>query len=371
LHNDDYYNNEYYYHYNNNSLDMAICRDCLQNCDIIVQDKCVVYTGPDIPELDICQGDTLSQLEAAIIERLLSLSDGTGITLAELTTNGCDFMEDQLGVLPKTLQNVLQILWNTGCTLRAMIDEIDEQIANNTVFNTACLTGLSASPTRDQILQAAITLLCSVKTTVDAFPTTYVRLTDLTNLVTQIINTNAGSSQFNSRMVPFTAVPYFGPLTNFSAGGVGVSTLGYEKIYLCNGQNGTPDLRGRTVVGAIRNVSGGSLDAAVDPALSTYNPNWELFMKFGEAAHTITIPEIPAHGHTVTDPGHTHSVPPGIQYDGSFSGGEGGGNEKAAPASPKQTTSSTTGITIASTGGGLPHNNIQPSMGANYIMYIP
>src|SRR5688572_3268303 len=121
---------------------MAVCRDCLQNCPLIVPDKCVQYTGPDIPELGICQGDTLFQLEAAMVERLLSFSDGTGITLSELVTSECDFMEDQLGVLPKTLQNVLQILWDTGCTLHGMITEINDEIANNPVFNTACLTGL-------------------------------------------------------------------------------------------------------------------------------------------------------------------------------------------------------------------------------------
>jgi microcystin-dependent protein len=350
---------------------MAICRDCLQNCDIIVQDKCVVYTGPEIPELGICTGDNLSQLEAAIVERLLSLSEGTGITLDQLVTSDCSFMESQLGVLPKTLQNILQILWNTGCTLKEMIDEIDEQIADNTVFNTACLTGLPSNPSRDDILQAAIALLCNVSATVNDIPNTYVRVSDLTSLVTQIINNNSGSSQYNSRMIPYTAVPYFGPLSNFDASGAGVSALGYAKIYLCNGNNGTPDLRGRTVVGAIRNVPGGTLDAAVDPAVSAYNPNWEVLMKAGEGGHTLTIPELPAHSHTINDPGHTHTLPPGIQYDGTYSGGESGSNEKAQPTSPKQTASSTTGITVGSAGGGLPHNNIQPSMGANWIMYIP
>lgn len=358
---------------------MAICRDCLQNCELTLQDKCVQYTGPDIPELGICQGDTLSQLEAAIVERLLSLSDGTGITLSDLVTSGCDFMEDQLGVLPKTLQNVLQILWTTGCTLKEMIDEINEEIADNTVFNTACLTGLPSNPSRDDILQAAITLLCTIKTTVDAIPTTYVQLTDLTTLVTQIFNTLSGSAQFNSRMVPYAAVPYFGPLSNFDAGGIGVSALGFAKIYLCNGQNGTPDLRGRTVVGAIRNVPGLSLDTAVDPALSTFNPNWEVSMKFGETAHTLTSPETPVHTHTVNDPGHKHNIfgqTGGDNNDNNnttrFAGGDKGQNESGFFFTNTQACqTATTGITVNSAGGGQPHNTIQPSMGANYIMYIP
>jgi len=358
---------------------MAICRDCLQNCETILSDRCVQYTGPDIPELGICQGDTLSQLEAAIVERLLSLSDGTGITIEELTVSGCSFMEDQLGVLPKTLQNILQILWNTGCTLKELIDGIDEQLADNPVFNTACLTGLGSNPTRDDILQAAVTLLCEVSATVDEIPTTYVRLSDLTNLVIQIINDNAGTSQFNSRMVPYVAQAYFGPLSNFDSGGIGVTALGYQKIYLCNGQNGTPDLRGRTIVGAIRSVPGGSLDAAVDPAVSTFNPNWELSMKFGEGGHTLTIPETPAHTHGVTDPGHKHNIlgqTGGDNNDNNnttrFAGGDKGQNESGfffTNTTACQTA--TTGITLGSSGGGQPHNNIQPSMGANYIMYIP
>jgi microcystin-dependent protein len=358
---------------------MAICRDCLQNCDLIVGDRCVQYTGPDIPELGICQGDTLSELEAAIVERLLSVTDGTGITLDDLVTDGCTFMSDQLGVQVKTLQNILQILWNTGCTLRELIEEIDEQIANNPVFNTACLTGLPTNPTRDDILQAAVTLLCSLKTTVDAFPTTYVRLSDLTNLVTLIFNDLSGTSQVNSRMVPYTAIAYFGPLTNFDSGGAGISALGYNKIYICNGSNGTPDLRGRTVVGAIRNSPGGALDAAVDPAVSPNNPNWQVSQKLGETYHTLTTPEIPAHTHTVTDPGHKHNIlgqSGGDNNDNNnttrFAGGDKGQNESGFFFTNTQACqTATTGITIASAGGGQPHNNIQPSMGAYYIMYIP
>lgn len=358
---------------------MAVCRDCLQNCDIIVGDKCVQYTGPDIPELGICQGDTLFQLEAAMVERLLSLSDGTGITLAELTVSGCDFMEDQLGVLPKTLQNVLQILWDTGCTLHEMITEINDEISNNPVFNTACLTGLPANPTRDDILQSAVALLCAIKTTVDAIPTTYVKLSDLTVLVTQIINNISGSTQFNTRMVPYAPIAYFGSLSNFTAGGVGISALGYEKIYLCNGSNGTPDLRGRTVVGAIRNVGGSALDAAVDPAISPNNPNWDMNLKLGETYHTLLTSEMPAHSHAVTDPGHRHNIlgqSGGDNNDNNnttrFAGGDKGQNESGFFFTNTQACqTATTGITIASAGGGQPHNNIQPSIGAPYIMYIP
>lgn len=359
------------------------CKDCLQNCDKIVSDKCVQYTGPEIPELGICPGDSLYEFEAAIVEELLSFRDGTGITLDDLVTNGCTFMSDQLGALPKTIQNVLQILWDTGCTLKGLIDDIDEQLDSNPVFNTACLTGLPVNPTRDDILQAAITLLCQIKTTVDAIPSTYVKLSDLTSLVTIVVNNiisppGGGVTQYNSRMIPYVAVPYFGSLSNFDANGAGQTALGFQKIYLCNGSNGTPDIRGRIVVGAVRNVPGLSLDTAVDP-INPGNPNWALNDKSGENTHLLTIPEIPAHSHNITDPGHKHNIngiTGGDNNDNSntqrFAGGDKGLTENGFFFTNTQACQlATTGITIDSVGGSQPHNNIQPSIASYYIMYIP
>lgn len=347
------------------------CQDCLKNCEIIVPDKCIVYTGPEIPLLGVCPGDTLYEFEAAIVEAVVGILDGTGIEPADVSLETCEFIKSQLGVLDPTLSNILQILINSSCTLKALIDEIDTQIANNPAFNTACLTGLPANPTRDQILQAAVTLLCSIKTTVDAFPSTYVQLSDLTSLVTNIVTNiinGGGTVQYSSRMVPYVAVPYFGSLSNFDSGGIGVPSLGFEKIYICNGSNGTPDIRGRVVVGAVRNIPGGALDSAVDPS-DPNNPNWGVGDKVGTNTVTLIVPELPSHVHTITDPGHVHL----FSY-----GKDTGGNRFSAnwmkddsSGASKATQSATTGITVNSTGGNQPHTNIQPSIASVYIMYIP
>lgn len=349
------------------------CKDCLINCDSIVSDQCVQYTGPEIPLLGICPGDQLSKVEANIIAELLSLLDGSGIEPTNVTIS-CSFLQEIIGVASPTLSNILQMLITASCTLKDLIDEINDQIANNTVFNTACLTGLPANPTRDDILQAAINLLCSIKTTVDAIPTTYVKNSDLTNLVTQIVNNiNGGGGtvvQNYTKIIPYTVVAYFGPLSNFDGAGIGISALGFDKIYMCNGANGTPDLRGRVIVGAIRNVpGGGALDVAVDPTLSANNPNWTVNDKLGETYHTLSIPEMPVHSHNVTDPGHAHysayrtqTLPQSGNSTPCWAGTTDGS---------KITTVSTTGISIQTTGGGQPHINIQPSIAAYYIMYIP
>ena len=70
----------------------------------------------------------------------------------------------------------------------------------------------------------------------------------------------------------------------FDGSGAGIVGTEWEKIYLCNGQNFTPDLRGRFVLGwddrdpdLVPGSTGGSKDAVVV-----------------------------AHSHTIVDPGHWH-----------------------------------------------------------------
>lgn len=348
------------------------CQDCLINCDQIVSDRCVQYTGPEIPLLGICPGDTLYEFEVAIANELVGLLDGSGIVPANLTIN-CSFLTNILAGASPTLNNVLQMLITASCTLKSLIDSINTVIANP-VFNTSCLTGLPTNPTRDDILQATINMVCSIKTTVDAIPTTYVKTSDLTNQVTQIVNNiNGGGGtviQVNQKLIPFSAVAYFGPLSNFDGAGVGIASAGFDKIYICNGTNGTPDLRGRVVVGAVRGVpGGGALDAAVDPAVNANNPNWGLNDRAGTNFETLTIPQIPTHSHAVNDPGHTHNS----RYRQNLAPQSGSSTLCWANQNDQfvATTVSTTGITLGSTGGGQPHNNIQPSIAAWYIMYIP
>jgi len=351
------------------------CKDCLQNCPEIISDQCVQYTGPALAApFNVCTGDQLPVLEAALVSIIQSLLNGTGPT-PQVTTTECTWFQQLFGILPINLNNVLQVLINGECSLYTMITDLTNEFnssQNGAVIDTGCLTGLPATPTTAQIIQAIITLLCGVNTTVNSFPTTYVRVADLTTLVTPIVNTiiSGGSttSQQYAKMVPYVAYEYYGPLSNFDGSGKGIATLGFDKVYLCNGSNGTPDKRGRVAVGAIRDVPGGSLDPAVDPAVNPNNPNWGLKDKAGETFHTLTVPEMPSHTHTVTDPQHSHTFASGVLTNGTgpFSGVGGGGLYFSTQTSP-----ASTGISINAAGGSQPHNNIQPSIAAYYIMYLP
>lgn len=74
---------------------------------------------------------------------------------------------------------------------------------------------------------------------------------------------------------------------------------------------------------------------------------------------TLDTTMIPAHNHAITDPGHTHSPPAGAFLDNS--GNNNAFQSGASGSFASATASATTGISINNTGGGLSHQNMQPT----------
>jgi hypothetical protein len=48
------------------------CTNCFNGCSEITSDKCVKYTGADIPALGIQNGDTLEFVEQTLAQFLIS-----------------------------------------------------------------------------------------------------------------------------------------------------------------------------------------------------------------------------------------------------------------------------------------------------------
>lgn len=114
--------------------------------------------------------------------------------------------------------------------------------------------------------------------------------------------------------------------------------------YLCNGSNGTPDLRNRFVVGAGSTYAVGATGGSADAIVVSHS-------------HTATS--------TVTDPGHVH------QY--TYSNGGAQANGYIGPNGNLQgnTVSATTGITVATsistTGDSGTNKNLPPYYALAYI----
>jgi hypothetical protein len=125
------------------------------------------------------------------------------------------------------------------------------------------------------------------------------------------------------------------------SGSIGSIPAGYV---LCNGSNGTPDLRNRFIVGAgstyAVDATGGSADAIV-------------------VSHTHTT--------TVTDPGHAHSYSQPT-FTGTNSQSGGGVNQFSGGAAT--TGSNTTGITVTNSSSGTSgtNANLPPYYALCYIM---
>ena len=359
------------------------CSNCYNGCTEITSDKCVKYTGVDVPVLGIQKGDSLSYVEQALITFLSSTLDGTGIIPVIQPSDVCQSVDKNLpNCDPISLNNWLTALLKSLCALEDTVANIPS--ANPTVaYDVDCLTVSDATSTID-VLQAVIYKVCAVAEQLTNFITyvdpTYVKISDINTYIQNYLDTQPTENLISNRMVPYSIVAAAGSsafLDNFSASGAGIGN--WARIFLCNGQNATPDLRGRVLVGVTNGMGGGAFDSAVNPSLPG-NPTYNLGSTHGLNSIILDTGQIPAHTHSINDPGHTHTVPArnGTMVDDYVQlAGGGAPNDDTYQIqlgqSPNNLTSSSdTGITgTQPTGGGNGHANYQPGRGVYYIMYIP
>jgi microcystin-dependent protein len=371
---------------------MSNCSNCYNGCTEIVSDRCVKYTGIDVPVLGIQTGDSLSFVEQALITFLTSTLDGTGVKIDLGTTVVCNLVQQYLPTCKDlSILDISKALIEAACDLQAQVDAIDADLAIlNADYSIGCLTGVTASSDTHAIVQAVINKLCQLEVDLTALAldlvTNYVSVDDIDTYIQAYLNSIPGTNLVSNKMVPYSAVPFF-PTPSFLVGkfdSTGAGTGDWQKIYLCNGSNGTPDLRGRALVGATTGMGGGAFDPSVDPnIIGSGNPNYLLGTAIGANQITLGPTQIPSHTHTNTavsivdeHGGHLHNYETRVNNNrAQFSNSE--REVTTWGLSTRQTATALTGITVDTNvtinpaGGGLPHSNIQPSLGCYYIMYIP
>ena len=378
------------------------CKNCYNGCAEVHADKCIKYTGPTIEELDIENGDSLYEVQQSILNLMIQFIDGSGIKPNIDLTILCDIVAKYLPTAKPEfdLNDYLTALIQAACDIQIQLDTLKARVdIINSPYDVQCLTPLPEplNSNTHLVLQATINRLCELSSAFEALvislPTTYVKLEDLNDLIAAYLGSIADDGLISSRMVPHTVVEYYGPLSNFDLSGAGLGA--WANIYLCNGNNGTPDKRGRVPVGATEGVGGGPMASAVDPA-NAGNPTYNLNTVLGSNTVTLTsVSQIPSHSHTATvtinQDSHSHltvasggnitTLTNAVPIKRVSTDGSGGSTNyeldgtDAGVANIGKTSSVTPNISVSvansSEGGVDSHNNIQPVLACYYIMYIP
>lgn len=236
-------------------------------------------------------------------------------------------------------------------------------------LNNAIAIGYAAIVSASNTIVLGNSNITNVSTsgTITAGAVTYPK-TDGTN--GQMLTTNgSGTASWTTPGPPAGTVTMFAgssaPTGYLICNGQEVSRTNYAALFAVIGTTygvgdgsttfNVPNLMGRIPVGA---GQGSGLTNRV------------LGSQGGEEAHTLTSNEIPAHSHSINDPGHSHTSRIG-RDDGNNSNNAGqapSGDATSNILDGYVTTSNTTGITINSTGGGQAHNVMQPFLVLNYII---
>jgi hypothetical protein len=368
------------------------CTNCFNGCTETVSDQCVKYTGINVPALGIQHGDTLLTVENAIVNFLVPVLDGTGIKpiINEdfICNTVAQFLPSCTVCTGFTLNDVLTAIIRASCLLQEEIDDIVAELAIlNSDYDVNCLSGVTNSSDTHIVLQAAIDKICEIDVELAAFiadvELNYITSDNIdTYIQTYLINL-PNTNLVSNKMIPGVIYPYYGSIASFDSTGAG--TGDWIKIYLCNGGNpGVPDLRGRTLVGFTAGTLLGPtpMSSIVDPFASSFNFSYSPTTPIsGLNQISLLENQLPIHTHpntvltTMTQTPHSHGLSGGVV---KFGGPYGLNYASDFAFDGKYTTDDnianitvSTSITNAPIGQNLPHSNVQPSHGCNFIIYLP
>jgi microcystin-dependent protein len=123
--------------------------------------------------------------------------------------------------------------------------------------------------------------------------------------------------------------------------------------FLCDGQNGTPDLRDKFVVGAGSTYAKGDSGGATSKTLTAN----ELPSHTHTATSTFSGSALPAHNHSVNDPSHSH--PTGSSGAGAPTGAA---LASAGYGAAGSTGAVTTGISLNAASAGTPAGTVTTTL---------
>lgn len=366
----------------------------------LTPDTQVQYTGPAIPQLSICNGDLLSEVEAVILQQILNFQQGVGITFTDIDLTTCDCFTQKVGccgaTVCQTLDCILQAYLECMCEMYSDIQTLKTEVGSmfDGPYDTGCLTGVTSSSKLPAIVQELIKELCAAEAAITSLQTQVTNLT--TNLPTTIGNFLAGALQscqselsetgsgatyiatFKGFAPIGTIMPFNGNMGDFDSSGRGKTGTEVCGWAIADGRNGTINMKGLFPMGTTDMVGTSPVTGGTGYPNTTTG---------GEYLHILSALEIP---NIVTSGTVSFSGPIGslTMYIGRYKPGDNsglsatlqpGGDQGTYPVSTS--SGGYTEIPINATGGatvtssssgtkGLGHNNVPPYRALYFIQRI-
>jgi len=142
---------------------------------ISTSSNCVIWQGPSLPCIDLCNGDTISEVTFKLATKLCDFIDTFDFTTIDLK---CVFEACEACPEPeKTLVNILTLLINKVCALEDLINDLDPTPTVNfpvLEINLKCLAvtdgggNVLNNDTNEEIVQSIIDQVCEDKDNIDA-----------------------------------------------------------------------------------------------------------------------------------------------------------------------------------------------------------
>lgn len=279
-------------------------------------DLAVTYTGPSIPALGICTGVSLNTIEAIILQYILDFTTGKSINIPDIDLTSCALFSQYITDCNQCteLDCLMKIVFDSLCVLYGDFINIQTIVNNllNGPYTIGCLQNLSPNATLNQIIQELITEFCALQAAFNTLQTTVGGIvtnlsTNVGNFLSAAISSCQGSScvtktgtgaTIHIAFQGFTPIDGICMLAKYPTGRVDGTGLGLTNTdlcgwALCNGQNGTIDMRGYKPVGVNDGTMGsGSQNNEVNNTMFP-GQNYAIGAHGGEIKHQLVTAEVP------------------------------------------------------------------------------
>ena len=243
----------------------------------LTPDTQVQYTGQAIPQLNICNGDLLSEVEATILQQILNFQQGIGISFSDIDLTTCECFHEKVGCCGaascQTLDCILQAYLECMCSMYADIQVLKTEVSEmyDGPYNTQCLSGVTDASKLPDIIKEMIKELCAAEATITALQTQITNLSTglpttignfmsgaLQSCQSQLVENSSGSSYtatFKGFAPIGTITAFAGNLGDFDSNGLGKPNSEVCGWAIADGRNGTQNMKGVYPLGTTDMIS--------------------------------------------------------------------------------------------------------------------